>query len=79
MAVSTVFTSPGFLVAVVGGLAGGLVCVLRSESVRVFAARHNPEMSERFGSAEAHRSFIEFCGWALLTLAAGMSLVSFFE
>jgi len=76
MGFSSAFASPGFLLAVFVGLVGGLLCVLRPESVRAFAARHNPDMSERFGSTEAHVRFIELCGWTLLALAAGLSLLS---
>jgi len=77
MGISTAFAPSGFLLALATGLIGGLICVVRSESVRAFVARHDPDVSERFGSAEAHRRFIEFCGWALLALAVGLSLVSF--
>ena len=76
MGVSTAFTSPAFLLALGIGVVGGLLCVLRSEAVRRFAARNSPHTAERFPDADAHRRFIEFCGWALLALAAGLSLAS---
>lgn len=74
LGVDTAFSSPEFLLALIIGLVGGLLCVLRTESVRAFAARYSPDVTERFGGAEAHRRFIRFCGWALLALAVGLSL-----
>ena len=76
MGVSTAFASPGFLLAVVIGLVGGLLCVLRPESVRAFASRHHSDLSERFSDVEAHRRFVEVCGWAMLALTAALSLLS---
>ena len=66
----------GFVLSAVVGLGGGLVCVLWPESVRAFAARHSPDVSESFANAEAHRRFIRFCGWAMLALAVSSSLAS---
>jgi hypothetical protein len=69
-------TGADFLLLSVISLGGGLLCVLRPESVRIFATRYSPGASEMFGGAEAHCRFIRFCGWALLALASNTSLVS---
>jgi hypothetical protein len=77
MDIRTSFASPEFILALVVGLIGGFLCVLRPESVRAFAARHHPAVAARFRDAKAHRRFIQFCGWAMLALAASMSITSF--
>lgn len=77
MGISTAFSSAEFVLALAVGLVGGLVCVLWPESVRAFAARHHPDTADRFRDADAHRRFISFCGWAMLALAAGLSLARF--
>ncbi len=73
--VSTAFASPAFLLALVVGLVGGLLCVLRPESVRAFAVRYT-NAAVVFSDPESHRRFIQFCGWVMLALAVGLSLAS---
>lgn len=66
--------TPSLLVHLVLALVSGLLCVLRPEVFRSFVARYRPGLAGRFRDAEAHRSFIRFCGWALLATATFISL-----
>jgi hypothetical protein len=74
LSVSATFIAPGFAVV---GLISGLICVLKAESVRAVVDRHDPAASAFFGGAERHRRFVQFGGWALIALAASVSLLSF--
>jgi hypothetical protein len=69
--------STAFVLALVVSLVGGVLCAFRPESVRSFARRHHPAVASRFRDAEAHRRFIQSCGWALLALATSLSFTSF--
>jgi hypothetical protein len=53
--VSTAFTSAPFLLALVIGVVGGVLCVLKPEAIRAFAARYHPHTAERFPDAKTHR------------------------
>ena len=69
--------SSGLLPTVVIGFIAGIVCVFWPDVVRSFAVRLRPEVTQWFVDEKAHRRFIEFCGGALLLLAASCLFVAF--